>query len=1486
MPKLSNEEANYLKLIIFINTIATPSVRVKFNQHFPPTSLPTTLKNEESKLRSMRVLNAMQLSLLYPATGATLSENFDISLMVCLLRNLTHIVSPSNGFDKLPANNEIHDGADLARIKHYRNYIFHRSTIPTQQFNDIWTDLTAAVVRLDPKSNKHCDTLESQILTNECLCYGQMEYFPLMCQQYTTRPITDPLNFFNNPYEIFEQEIIAMKEEDKLKYCALLICVLLNASIRNPDKNCERYIRLDAMENDTNAHETEIYGTQTKFSRFQLQNIFDLCELNRETPTKLIFRQYDCLLNTYMKKTDIYYTCIHDKVFECLCYYFGKTLQRDVILYSDSKVIRDHTHITSLNEEHDTFSILVKTKNENQYFFRIIKDILQGNIYDVFCNNQMQFTSYRSKLIKFLLTLSDSMLNRLLTTKDETRENGTDPVTSLYIVCYKGYLDLAEFILDHTNNYFDRRFHPLNAAASSGHCYLLELMISRGAKVNHRDKSGHTPMTMACINKYEAAVKLLIDKGADLNKRTNKGPTPLMWVCTSSNKQLAELLLYHGADIDKGDYEGQTPVMRSRKRSAHEMFDFLIYKGANLNTGDKNAWTSLMWACFYGQTVIVDILIQNRADINQVNDVGLTSYMIACKGGKVDIVKLLIKKGVDLNTRDTFGRTALMLACTEGHTDIVNVLIENRVDIDCQDIYGVTPLIELCSQGHLPLVCIVLEGQANCNKADNEGWTPLMASCLSDNYNLTKLLVEHGADVNKRNKDGETALLVVCIGVINRKNAGYIDTRVYSKVYENVNKRDPKINQVRRTIIKFLLSKGAIIDQQDNCGWSALMWACKNNYIEIASLLIEKGANMYHISYDGKSILQKALKKEEKAIIVLLFRNGISELKELMHAIKDNDKKTVDFLIDDKKQSFLEMDGKTEKSKTLINGCDPFGYTPLIISCRARNIEITQYLINKGADVNMSSYGGLTALREACLNKETELVSLLIEAGANVYRDLVLAFNMKETTIINLLLRTMPNINEILYKSCKLHETDFAYFLIENGADIDYRVVDRRNTHWLAECIDPSTALLSACRCNKICITRVLLELGANVNILSENKTTPLMWASYRSYTDIVRLLVRRGANVNDIDENGWNSLRWALKGRNMKNVDYLIRIGAYIETIFLSAMRDNDTWIIDTLVKNGGNLDRLLTISCEYGDESTVEKLLSNGADIHHQDKNMWTPLMRACKFDNKPIISLLLKRGSFVNNDLLTAVKIGENTLTKSLIEAGGDLNKIFIESCDKKDGNTQQLLIQHGVNMYEALHFACCSNNLNAICKILKFDFDIDECNENGFTPLMTACKHSTDEIFQFLVKNGRASIFQSLKCAHEKVGNSFCKSLMGKCGNEELVETLFEASKIGHYDIIQLLIEKNVTLNQTNEWQDTPLILACKIDYQCLAELLINNGADTGEAFIWAFKHNDVESTRLLIVCGADVHKVDPIEWSPLTWACFIRQENITKILDGN
>ena len=63
--------------------------------------------------------------------------------MICLLRNLKKIAPPLHGFDKLPCKTEINDGADLARVKFYRNMISHSDTdtISTSDINNIWKDL-------------------------------------------------------------------------------------------------------------------------------------------------------------------------------------------------------------------------------------------------------------------------------------------------------------------------------------------------------------------------------------------------------------------------------------------------------------------------------------------------------------------------------------------------------------------------------------------------------------------------------------------------------------------------------------------------------------------------------------------------------------------------------------------------------------------------------------------------------------------------------------------------------------------------------------------------------------------------------------------------------------------------------------------------------------------------------------------------------------------------------------------------------------------------------------------------------------------------------------------------------------------------------------------------------------------------------------------------------------------------------------------------
>lgn len=82
----------------------------------------------------------MHYSGIHFLSGYTSSNNYDVTLMICLLRNFSPIVQPSNGFDRLPPASEISDGADLARIKSYRNKISHaeKDEISKQDFAIAW----------------------------------------------------------------------------------------------------------------------------------------------------------------------------------------------------------------------------------------------------------------------------------------------------------------------------------------------------------------------------------------------------------------------------------------------------------------------------------------------------------------------------------------------------------------------------------------------------------------------------------------------------------------------------------------------------------------------------------------------------------------------------------------------------------------------------------------------------------------------------------------------------------------------------------------------------------------------------------------------------------------------------------------------------------------------------------------------------------------------------------------------------------------------------------------------------------------------------------------------------------------------------------------------------------------------------------------------------------------------------------------------------
>jgi len=69
-----------------------------------------------------------------------------------------------------------------------------------------------------------------------------------------------------------------------------------------------------------------------------------------------------------------------------------------------------------------------------------------------------------------------------------------------------------------------------------------------------------------------------------------------------------------------------------------------------------------------------------------------------------------------------------------------------------------TPLVYAARAGSIDAARVLLEAKADVNQVTRYGWSPLLAATQNRSYQMGKFLIEHGADVNLANKGGWTPL--------------------------------------------------------------------------------------------------------------------------------------------------------------------------------------------------------------------------------------------------------------------------------------------------------------------------------------------------------------------------------------------------------------------------------------------------------------------------------------------------------------------------------------------------------------------------------------------------------------------------------------------------------------------------------------------------------------------------------------------------------
>jgi len=250
--------------------------------------------------------------------------------------------------------------------------------------------------------------------------------------------------------------------------------------------------------------------------------------------------------------------------------------------------------------------------------------------------------------------------------------------------------------------------------------------------------------------------------------------------------------------------------------------------------------------------------------------------------------------------------------------------------------------------------------------------------------------------------------------------------------------------------------------------------------------------------------------------------------------------------------------------------------TPLEMAALRGNIEIAQLLVDRGAKVNVRTFGGMTALHYAAWNGHADLAALLIAKGANVgaaaneeLDDLTggvepIHCAVDSTEVVTLLLDSSAAVDARdefdqtpLMLAAERGNADVVALLLARGADAKARYGEHGfpllsalrgaslcRPGLLADTGDPEYVKCVARFRQYEAVARMLVEKGADPEATGHSGETPLHAAASAGSTEIISLLISKGVNVNAKDAENETPLDMAVTRRNADAADLLRRHG------------------------------------------------------------------------------------------------------------------------------------------------------------------------------------------------------------------------------------------------------------------------------------------------------------------------------------------------------
>lgn len=367
----------------------------------------------------------------------------------------------------------------------------------------------------------------------------------------------------------------------------------------------------------------------------------------------------------------------------------------------------------------------------------------------------------------------------------------------------------------------------------------------------------------------------------------------------------------------------------------------------------------------------------------------------------------------------------------------------------------------------------------------------------------------------------------------------------------------------------------------------------------------------------------------------------------------------------------------------LKNGAKPFvknknGNTPLHLASKSGNVEICRLLLEAETELlDEPNLDFITPLGFAVQYQKKEVAKFLIEKGANINITdiegnslLYWAAKNDYKDIVELLIRNGAKINivekdgwTVLAWAIEKNYPDIVDLLIDNGVDIFQRHQEQNTLlHWsaywgyqqiseklLKKGLNPNspnqyleTPIHYIALNGNPNLGSLLIQNGGNTNYINFLSATPLHYASAKNNIEIMKLFIKNQANVNAKTEIGATPLHWAAANGNIEAIELLIQNNANVNEVdifgntpLLYAAMNSQKKVIELLLKNGSNINHqdiqrgwsALHWAAFRGDLDIAEILINNKINPKLKDKEKNTPLNVAATAGKTQIINFLKK-------------------------------------------------------------------------------------------------------------------------------------------------------------------------------------------------------------------------------------------------------------------